>query len=76
MEYAIIKSIVIALLIGFMVGMQRTISRLPKGEQNFAGSRTFALIALIGYLSGWLGETIEGFIFAATGVIGLLVGIS
>ncbi|MEJ2500754.1 MAG: MgtC/SapB family protein [Campylobacterales bacterium] len=76
MEYAIIKSIVIALLIGFMVGMQRTISRLPKGEQNFAGSRTFALIALIGYLAGWLGETIEGFVFAATAVIGMLVGIS
>ena len=76
MEYAIIQSIVIALLLGFMIGMQRTMSRLPKGEQSFAGSRTFALISLIGYLSGWLGETIEGFIFAAMAVIGLLLGIS
>ena len=76
MEYGIIKSIIIALLLGFMVGMQRTMSRLPKGEQSFAGSRTFALIALIGYLSGWLGETIEGFIFAAMAAIGLLVGVS
>ena len=76
MEYDIIKAIVISLLLGFMVGMQRTMSRLPKGEQHFAGSRTFALIALIGYLSGWLGETIDGFIFAATAVVGLLVGTS
>jgi len=76
MEYSIIKAIVIALLLGFMIGMQRTMSRLPKGEQHFAGSRTFALIALIGYLSGWLGETVDGFVFAATAVIGLLVGVS
>ena len=76
MEYSIVKSIVIALLLGFMVGMQRTMSRLSKGEQSFAGSRTFALFALMGYLAGWLGETIDGFIFAATAVVGLLVGIS
>jgi len=67
---------VIALLLGFMVGMQRTMSYLPRGEQSFAGSRTFALLALIGYLAGWLGETIPGFIFAATAVVGLLIGLS
>lgn len=76
MEYDVIKSLVITLLLGLMIGMQRTMSTLPKGRQNFAGSRTFALIALIGYLSGWLGETIPGFIFAATAVVGLLIGVS
>ena len=55
MEYAVLKSMVIALLLGFMIGMQRTMSRLSKGQQSFAGSRTFALLALIGYLAGWLG---------------------
>lgn len=76
MEYAVVKSIVIALLLGFMVGMQRTLSYMPKDGRNFAGSRTFSLIALIGYLSGLLGESIDGFIFASAAVIGLLVGIS
>jgi len=76
MEYTVIKAIIVSLLLGFMIGMQRTMSHKPRGEQSFAGSRTFALLALIGYLSGWLGEHIEGFAFAATGVIGLLVGMS
>jgi len=76
MEYAVLKSMVIALLLGFMIGMQRTMSRLSKGQQSFAGSRTFALLALIGYLAGWLGETIPGFVFAATVVVGLLLGLS
>ena len=76
MDYSVITSIVIALLLGFMIGMQRTLSILPEAEHSFAGSRTFALIALAGYLSGLIGETVDGFIFAALIVIGLLVGLS
>ncbi|WP_345972879.1 MgtC/SapB family protein [Sulfurimonas diazotrophicus] len=76
MEYAVLKSMVIALLLGFMIGMQRTMSRMPQSGQSFAGSRTFALLALIGYLAGWLGEAVPGFVFAATAVVGLLVGLS
>ncbi|WP_345985834.1 MgtC/SapB family protein [Sulfurimonas sp. HSL-1656] len=76
MEYAVLKSMLIALLLGFMIGMQRTMSYLPRGKESFAGSRTFALLALIGYLAGWLGEAVPGFVFAATAVVGLLVGLS
>ncbi len=76
MDFAVIQSLFITLIMGFMIGMQRTLSILPKGEHNFAGSRTFALIALIGYLSAWLGDTIEGFIFISAAIVGLLLAVS
>lgn len=76
MEYTVIQSLLITLILGFMVGMQRTLNALPKGERSFAGSRTFALIALSGYLSAWLGNAIEGFIFIAAAVVGLLLSVS
>jgi uncharacterized membrane protein (DUF4010 family) len=76
MDYAIVKSLIEVLLIGFMIGMQRTLSYMPKGEQSFAGSRTFALIALAGYLSGWLEREVHGFIIAATVTLGAMIGIS
>lgn len=76
MDVTVIQSLFITLVLGFMIGMQRTLSTLPKGERGFAGSRTFALIALIGYLSAWLGDAIEGFIFIAAAVVGLLLSVS
>ena len=54
MDYAQIQSLFIALAIGFLIGMQRTLAYPQEGKGNFAGTRTFALIALAGYLSGWL----------------------
>ena len=76
MEYTILKSILIALTLGFLIGMQRTMTFLRNDEQNFAGSRTFAFIALIGYLSGWIQHFVPGFILTASIVVGALIGLS
>ncbi len=76
MDYTVVTSIVIALLLGFMIGMQRTLTYLPEGEEAFAGGRTFALLSLCGYLAGLLSERIEGFVFAVMLVVGLLIGLS
>ncbi len=76
MEYDVVKSLIIAILLGFAIGMQRSMTYIYKGEQTFAGSRTFALIALAGYLSGWLQQYIPGFIPVSMAVFGFLVGIS
>lgn len=60
MDYILIKSLLIAVLLGFIVGFQRSMSNLylhqeeEKGSSFVAGSRTFALISLLGFLSGWL----------------------
>ncbi len=76
MEYDVVKSLIIAILLGFAIGMQRSMTYIYKGEQTFAGSRTFALIALAGYLSGWLQHYISGFIPVSMAVFGFLVGVS
>ena len=76
MEYDVVKSLIIAILLGFAIGMQRSMTYIYKGEQTFAGSRTFALIALAGYLSGWLQHYIPGFIPVSMAVFGFLVGVS
>jgi len=75
-EYDVVKSLVITILLGFAIGMQRSMTYIYKGEQSFAGSRTFALIALSGYLSGWLEHYIPGFILISLAVFGFLVGVS
>ncbi|BDY12518.1 MgtC/SapB family protein [Hydrogenimonas cancrithermarum] len=76
MDYAILKSLFIVLVLGFMIGMQRTMTYLYKGEQAFAGSRTFALIALGGFLSGWIEKYVHGFVLASTLVFASMVAIS
>ena len=77
MDYEIIKSLLIALILGFMIGFQRTMTliyRNDRSEKNgFAGSRTFALISLLGYLSAWLfRELPELMIVIALSVAGLV----
>jgi uncharacterized membrane protein (DUF4010 family) len=55
MEYILVKSLLIAILLGFAIGLQRTMSHIySKDPERSAGSRTFALISLLGFLSAWL----------------------
>ena len=51
MELQFIYSLLIALALGFLIGLQRNISFNEENIKSFAGSRTFALISLIGYIS-------------------------
>ena len=76
MDYAILKSLMVALVLGFLIGMQRSMTYLYKGEQVFAGSRTFSLIALAGFLSGWIEEYVSGFILVSTAVFAMMVAVS
>lgn len=60
MEYAILRGIMIALALGFVIGLQRRMTSLFEEKKIYAGSRSFALICLLGYLSSWLSEYIPG----------------
>lgn len=74
LEYDIVKSLMIVLLLGFMIGMQRTIYYVHiKKEENSIGSRTFALISLTGYLSGWIDSFLNGFIFISFFAVSVLI---
>ncbi len=76
MELLIIKQIGIALIIGMMIGLQREMHYQKKGEMSFAGTRTFALIALYGYLSSWMQTLVPLFLPVAMIIFGAMVLIS
>ncbi len=72
MEIQIVKQIAITLLIGFMLGLQREIYYQSANRNGFAGARTFALIALLGYLSAWVQESAPFFILVSIFIFGML----
>ncbi|HFC03653.1 MAG TPA: MgtC/SapB family protein, partial [Nitratifractor salsuginis] len=43
MDYSLIQSLAIVIMLGFAIGMQRTLTYMRSGEHTFGGSRTFAL---------------------------------
>ena len=73
MELAIIEKIGITLIIGFMIGLQREIREHSKEHIRFAGTRTFTLISLLGYLSAWMQTFIPFFLHISLFLFGLLI---
>jgi len=76
MELLIIKQLAITLVIGMMIGLQREMHYHKKKEISFAGTRTFALIALLGYLSAWLQSFSPLFLVVSLSIFGLLLLVS
>lgn len=75
-DILIIRQILIAIVIGFMLGLQRDIAYHRKKRNGFAGARTFAMIALVGYLSAWMNQKIEFFVLVSFLIVGAFVLIS
>ncbi len=73
MEIEIIKKILITLIIGFMIGLQREMREHSKDYIRFAGTRTFTLISLLGYLSAWMQTFIPFFLHVSLFLFGSLV---
>ena len=73
MEIVIIEKIGITLIIGLMIGLQREMYYHREGRTGFAGARTFALIALLGYLSAWMQNFIPFFLHVSLLLFGSLV---
>ncbi len=73
MEIDIIKNIVITLIIGFMIGLQREMCEHSKEHIRAAGTRTFTLISLLGYLSAWMQTSIPYFLHVSLFLFGSLI---
>lgn len=71
---ALLESITLATILGFMIGLQREVYNKSKNVEDFGGARTFALIALIGMLLAWLGEKYT--LLVPVGVVGLTILLS
>lgn len=74
MEFSLLQHILIALALGALIGLEREYARYRKRGNDYAGIRTFPLIALFGILSAYLGELISVWILIV-GVIltGILI---
>ena len=75
-DILIIRQILISIVIGFMLGLQRDIAYHRKKRNGFAGARTFAMIALVGYMSGWINQEVEFFVLISFFIVGSFVLLS
>jgi len=69
-EWSLQLRFLLALALGFLVGLERERSGSTKPGRTFAGLRTFTLVALVGFSCGWLFQA--GITFAVPlGMIGV-----
>ena len=69
----ILKSFLITALLGFTIGLERSVSFNEEKEEGFAGSRTFVLISVFGFLSAFINSKIDYFLITAFVILGFIV---
>lgn len=71
METGVFQNILIAMVLGFVIGLQREMKILYENRKNdFGGARTFSMIGLLGYVSAWINEHVPFFLLSATVILG------
>ena len=74
MDPLFVQNSVLALVLGFLLGLQREMHTIYSHKtKDFGGARTFSMIALFGFLSSWLTSFFPYFFLVASGVIGLFL---
>lgn len=68
-DYTIAQNFLIALALGTLIGLEREYARYKTKGRDYAGIRTFPLIALFGALSAYFGDTITVWILVTNGII-------
>jgi len=76
MDMEILKTFLITSVLGFIIGLERSVSFSLENEEGFAGSRTFTLISLLGFLSAYLNKFINCFLISSFIIFGLIVVIA
>ena len=76
MQWQILYSFLITLSLGFLIGLERNISFHTQNEKGFAGSRTFAIISLLGFLSIYLTKYLPFIVYLTFFSISLLIGLA
>ncbi|MDD5681664.1 MAG: MgtC/SapB family protein [Candidatus Omnitrophica bacterium] len=74
MDELFVQNSVLALVLGFIIGLEREMHTIyAQKKKDFGGSRTFSMIALFGFLSAWFSSFIPYFFLIATVIIGLFL---
>ncbi len=76
MDMEILKAFLITAVLGFIIGLERSVSFSLENEEGFAGSRTFTLIALFGFISAYVNTVVNHFLIISFAIFGLLVVIA
>ncbi|MEK6950689.1 MAG: MgtC/SapB family protein [Nanoarchaeota archaeon] len=76
-ELLFLQSFAIALALGALIGLEREYARYKERGHEYAGIRTFPLIALFGALAAYLGEKISLWVFLISlALMGVLIVIA
>ncbi len=65
-DVLLFKNFLIALALGALVGLEREYARFKKKGHDYAGIRTYPLIALFGALAGYFGDKISPYILVVS----------
>lgn len=69
-----IQNSILSLVLGFLIGLQREMHNIYSNKaKDFGGARTFAMIALFGYLSAWFSAYAPSFFPVAAAIAGALL---
>ena len=72
-ELSILERFGIAMLLGLIVGLEREFQHQKQNILDFAGIRTFMLIALLGWLVGFIAQQENSFMFVIAAFFGLMI---
>jgi len=76
-EFTFLQNFMIALALGALIGLEREYARYKKRGHDYAGIRTFPLIALFGALAAYFGEIISVWVLLGSmGLMGVLIIVS
>jgi uncharacterized membrane protein (DUF4010 family) len=73
MELLIAKELLITVVLGFIIGLQREVNFYRHKEKVYMGARTFSIIALIGYLSTKIYSNFPEILIITTILIGIFL---
>lgn len=72
-DISLLYSLLVTIALGFLIGLERNISFNSENAKSFAGSRTFALISLSGFLSVYLSKYLNFLIYISFISVSLLI---
>ncbi len=70
--WELIENFLIAMLIGLIVGLEREFQQQNLGATDFAGIRTYTLIALFGWIIGYMTQWIQSIALLIVGIAGMI----
>lgn len=73
MEFLIAKELIVTIILGFIIGLQRELNFFRNDKKIYMGARTFSVIALIGYVSTKIYDLYPVILTVSSVIIGIFL---